>query len=185
MRTSRVPSWASMVAVCFVGLTLSACSSSTPGVLTQSDIPSYLGLTANPSASATAVRQEGTERHCKTAGVAVFTLPGWTMPKTGSIESMARSGSSPIVVSVDDSCASPSDARMAFKSDVGGMGPRIVGIGDEATLLDFSAGQRTYGVEWRKGNQIGVAFVVGPTKDKRIRPALVELLAHRAAANLG
>lgn len=109
-------------------------------------------------------------------------MPGRTIPKTGSILSMVRSGTGPIVVSADYSCTTPSDAHMAFKSDVGDNGPRIAGIGDEATLLDFSAGQRSYDVEWREGNQIGAVIVVGPTKDKRITHALVESLARRAAA---
>jgi hypothetical protein len=166
-----------------VAVALSACGgSSIPGVLTSAEIPSYLGLTANPSATTTAAHQQRTDDHCKKAGAAVFTLPGWTPPMTGSILSMTKSDSGPIVVSVDESCSSPSDAHMAFKSDAAGIGQQIDGIGDEATLLDLSAGQRSYEVAWREGSQIGAVLVVGLTNDNRITHALVELLARQAAA---
>src|ERR1700687_1422904 len=85
----------------------SACSSPTPGLLTQSDLPSYLGLKANPSATASESRHIGADPPCKKAGVAVFTVPGWRVPK-GRILSSANS---PVVVNAVDACATSSDAR--------------------------------------------------------------------------
>jgi hypothetical protein len=163
---------------------LSACGgTSTPGVLTQSDMPNYLGLKANPSAAATATRLETPSGpHCNKAGVAVFTVPGWRVPKRGNILDARGSGFSPIVISISFSCATSSDAHRAFKSGASFAGRPIAGIGDEATLLDLSAGQRSYALGSRKGNQFSAVFVFGPTKNKRITPALVELLARRAAA---
>jgi len=151
-------------------------------VLTQADIPSYLGLMVNPSASTTVARHEGSDPHCKKAGIAVFSASGWRVPTGGSLLIILQSGSGPVVVSADLSCATPSDASRAFKSDPSLLGRPIPGIGSEATLIDLSPGQRSYGVGWRKNARIEAVFVVGPKDDKRITPGLAQLLARRAAA---
>jgi hypothetical protein len=166
----------------FVGaMALSACSnSSTPGVLTLADIPSYLDVTANSAATASEGRAVGTTPHCTKAGVVVFTVPGWRVPKRG----LLTSANAPVVVSVDDVCVTSSDAHAGFTSDsgVGVVGP-VPGIGNEATLLDLGSGpQRMYLVGWRKGNQFGAVGVLGSAKNDRITPALAELLARRVAA---
>ena len=168
-----------IVGVLVVAVTLTACSSSTPGVLTQSDVPSNLGLTANPSATASESRHVGADPPCKKAGVTVFTVPGWRVPKGGLISS----ANSPVVVNAVDACATSSDARSAFTSAFACPRCSTVEIGDEARLIPPPvSGQRVDIVGWREGNQIGQLLVLGPATDKRITPALVELLARRAAA---
>jgi hypothetical protein len=166
------------VAFHVIALDLSACSSPSAGVLTQADIPIYLGLKLNPSAAAIEGRSFGSDPHCKKTGDAILTLPGWRAPTGTSPQSASR----PVVVSVDDSCTTTADAHQAFKSDASLAGRAIAGIGDEATLLRLGAGQRVYGVGWREGNQIGVVLVIGTTGDKHITQALATSLARRAVA---
>jgi hypothetical protein len=172
---NRCPRW--VVFVTFAGL-LAACSSrSTPGVLTSADIPSYLGVKANPDAAASQARNVR-PAPCKTAGIDAFGNPAG--------RSNTRSGVTPqpFVVSVSLTCDSVSQAQTAFKMIKGvSDGHDVVGIGDEARLINVTeVTQRLCGVGWREGNQIGTVLVLGPIKDKRITPALAELLARRAAA---
>ena len=166
-------------------LALSACGGqSTPGVLTQADIPNNLNLVANPSASVGATQEAGSERHCKKAPFAVFTAPGQAIPKANGISSMVRLplARGPYVVSGDYSCTTWSDARTAFKSDGEGSGHPITGIGDEARLQVLSTNGRVCEVEWREANHFGAVVVIGSTNEKRLLPALTEMLARRAAA---
>ena len=64
---------------------LSACSSSfRTRPAHPADIPGYLGVQANASATAAEARQTGMTPHCTRAGTAVFTVPGWQIPTEDS-----------------------------------------------------------------------------------------------------
>jgi len=167
-------------------LVLAACSpSSPPGLLTQSDLPSYLGVRADQHASVTAA---GSVRNaiCKSITAAVFN-GSWRQLHSGP-------ASIPVAVtSVSLSCPSVSQAQRYFNTiKVGAKGypvPAVKGypvsgIGDEAWLIDagHNADLREYSLAWRQGNRVGLVQVEGPLSDKRITPALVELLARRMAA---
>ena len=167
------------LAVSTATLALSACSSSTPGLLSQSDIPSDLGVKYNPSAGpdARSLRLAPCRKPAS-AVVATFTSGKPVYP---------------IVNSLAVSCPNVSQAQMFFDTrKVGARGypiPRIKGhsfpgIGDEAWIVDEGGGSdlRDYSLAWRQGNRVSSVTVEGLLSDKRITPALAELLARRAAA---
>jgi hypothetical protein len=167
------------LAVLGAALAVSACGgSATPGVLTSADIPSYLGVKANPSAAASEARSVR-PAPCKTAAVDAFGVPARHANTRSRIVSTR-----PFIVSVALTCDSVSQAQTAFNLiKKGGDGHALAGIGDEARLINVTeATQRVCTVGWRDGNQVGVVFVLGPIKDTRITPALTELLARRAIA---
>ena len=166
-------------------LTLSACSSSPPpGVLTQADIPSYLGVRPNPSATAAMARQAGRPPvHCTTTGLVLFSVPGQRVDT--STRPPERTQTTPIILASGVSCISVSYAKALFKETAFSFpgASRVTGIGDEATLVNISdVLNRFYIVQWRDNNQGGLIWTVGPPSDKRITSGLAELLARRAAA---
>jgi len=167
-------------------LALAACSSSTPaGVLTQSDLPSYLGVRTDQHASVAAAGSVRTVT-CKAVTAAVFN-GSWKQLHSGP-------ASIPVAVtSVSLSCQGVSQAQRYFNTiKVGAKGypvPAVKGypvsgLGDEAWLIDagHNADLREYSLAWRQGNRVDLVQVEGPLSDKRITRALVELLARRAAA---
>jgi hypothetical protein len=159
-------------------LALSACSSSpTPGVLTSADIPSHLGVKANPSATADYASRLTVPQSCKTVGVAVFSVPGMRLNEAV----LPTSAHTTAVTSVVLSCASESETRTSFGTAVGASVP---GIGDEAEWLNEGVvgGGRFYAILWRKNDKLGNVSVAGPTNDSHIGPGLAVLLARRAAA---
>jgi len=109
-------------------LALSACSSSPPpGVLTQADVPSYLGVRANPSAAASEARHTGTlAQGCKVAGNAVFTVPG-----TPAITKLTAVGSkAPEILNGVETCAATSEALDVYDGFVKNIqGRTLPGIG--------------------------------------------------------
>jgi len=157
---------------------LSACGSSlTPGVLTQSDIPSHLGVKLNPAESASEAQVRSAP--CKVAASVVF---------DGS-----KKPYSPTITSVGLSCASISQAQQYFNTTkVGGngyplpgvRGHSVPGIGDDAWFIDQGreSDLRFYTLVWRQGDRVSLVSVEGPVSDKRITPGLAELLARRVAA---
>jgi hypothetical protein len=165
------------VALLCAALALSACSSSTPGVLTQSDIPSYLGLQYDAVASASSARS-ARPAPCKTAAVRDFTIPG------RHLNARKEDTSLPFVGSVVLACASTSQARAVFTKTTKGAGGEVVaGIGDEALLGVVSQLKTTeYALGWRQGDEVCDLIIVASPTDQRITPALTELLARRAAA---
>ena len=162
---------------------LSACSSSpTPGVLTQSDIPSYLGVKLNPSESAYATRNEPSQTgHCTKVGITVFTVPGTRVDNTTQLPTSTES---PEVSSSSLSCRNTSDAQGMLMNGVAHYHERLVsGIGNEAWLANGSQPEeRHYVVFWRHNDDIGSVDTVGAPNDKHITPALAELLARRVVA---
>lgn len=169
-----IASW--LLATIIAAVALSACSSSSPpaGVLTRSDIPSYLGVKADQSASAAEARSVRTTP-CKLASGVVFDSKRAT------------------VTNVSLSCASVSQAQEYFNTiKVGAKGyplPGVVGhsltgVGDEAWLVDAGgkADLREYTLGWRQNEQVGLVTVEGPLANGRITPALAGLLARRVAA---
>jgi len=66
----------------------------------------------------------------------------------------------------------------------GGGGHSVPGIGEAAWLFAPVANPhvKEYFLGWREGSEIGDLLVLGTSTDKRITPALAELLARRAAA---
>src|SRR5665811_1534411 len=95
-----------------------------------------------------------------------------------------RTQRTPIVLSSGVSCTSTDYAKAAFhEAAVSTSGAsRITGIGDEAILVDLSdVLNRFYIVQWRDNSRGGLISAIGPPSDKRITPALAELLARRAA----
>ena len=157
---------------------LSACGgSSTSGVLTQSDIPSYLGVKANRSASDAERKREARTPHCTVTGVVVFSVPGKAVKAQSPLVSSA-----PTVLSADLSCVSVADARSAFNLIKDG-GQAVPGIGNEALLINVGSGDGVgYAIGWRQGDRVSLVSVGGPPNDKRITAALAELLARRVAA---
>jgi len=172
-----------LIAMLTIALILSACGSSpTPGVLTQSDIPSYLGVKLDLSESAYATRKEPSQTgHCTKIGITVFTVPTTQVDNTTQLPTSTKS---PEVSSSSLSCRSASDAQDLVTSGVTHYHERLVsGIGNEAWLANVSQpGERHYVVFWRDNNDIGSVDTVGAPNDRRITPALAELLARRAAA---
>lgn len=164
-------------------LALAACGSSLPaGVLTQSDIPSYLGVKADRSAFAPG---EGHISPCKGANGVVFD-GSWRHMKAGP-------SSIPVVTSMAVSCASVSQAHRYFDTrKVGAQGyplpgidgHPVPGVGDEAWFIDAGreADLRDYTLAWRQNDRVSFVSIEGSQNDKRITPALVELLARRAGA---
>ena len=180
---------------------LSACGGSpTPGVLTQSDIPSYLGVKLNRSASASQARQTRTPP-CNTDRVAVFTVPGQRIN-----EQALAPATAPQVTSASLACPNASTLDVAYRTTATGLaslygsGRAVSGVGDGAKLFDVgrvapaTAGEarlylpgkvsmaRAYLVIWREHDHAQVVLVSGPSGDKRITAALAELLARRVAA---
>ncbi|MDR3648005.1 MAG: hypothetical protein P4L20_02850 [Acidimicrobiales bacterium] len=164
-----------------VALALSACSSSpSPGVITQADIPSYLGVRANPTAAASEAQHLGTlAKGCKAAGNAIFSVPGARVITKINVLSKA-----PEVLNGVESCAAPSEALNVYDGFVkNSQGRTLPRIGNEGKITDLSGPRaRAYGITWRVNNQIGILEIEGPTSDKRITSGLAELLARRAAA---
>jgi hypothetical protein len=171
---------AKLLAVLCTALALSACGSSPRGLITSADIPSYLGVQANPSFSASQESQESATPHCQKARVADFSVPGIGL-KPGSL---LKKAIAPEIVNVDTSCDNASSAHSAFETAVNGIGGHsVVGIGNEARLANVSGkGARAYFVGWRQDNQVGFVLIAGSPSDNRIGPGLAELLAHRAVA---
>jgi hypothetical protein len=172
-KSGRIWRVTALVAVFAVGLTLSACGPSTPGVLTSADIPSYLGVKSNPSAAASGARAI-TLAPCKTGAIDAFGV-------------QARSGivsRGPFIISVGFTCDSVSQAQTAFKLfKTGRDGHALGGFGNEAWLVGVrgSTGQE-YALGWRQGSRVSIVLLEGRLTDKRITAGLVELLARRAAA---
>jgi len=170
-----------LVALLGASLVLSACStSSRPGVLSRADIPSYLGVSVSHSGSAGMLLPVAQFHGCKTVGVVFFSA---SVPN--ELQGNPTVSKAPGIVSVAVSCPSVADAQKAFRTFLTGTGGRSVsGLGDEARLFNVSKGgsDRLYIVGWRQSNQIGAVDVGGPPNDKRITPALAELLARRAVA---
>jgi hypothetical protein len=174
---NRRPRW--VVLLTFGGL-LAACSSpSAPGVLTSTDIPSYLDVKANPSATVDYAGRLSPPHRCTTVGVAVFSVP--SQPLNMSI--LPTSAQTRVVTTARISCANVSEARASFGTAAG---VSVSGIGDEAQWLNegVAGGGRFYAIIWRKNNQLGNVSVAGPKDDSRIGPGLTELLARRAVARV-
>ena len=160
---------------------LSECSSSTPGLLTQSDIPSYLAVTANASATNSQALLESAPDRCKQAGVAIFSRPRASVIATDLI--LNNSPSSPEIISTSISCPSESDAHLAYETYARDWGRHsILHLGAEADLGKLLPSTRNFIVGWRQNTAIGWLLLAGAPDDKRITPALAELLARRAAA---
>jgi hypothetical protein len=105
----------------------------------------------------------------------------------------AGPSSIPDVTSIALSCASVSQAHQYFNMiKVGAKGyplpgvkgHSVPGIGDEAWFIDQGRDSdlRFYTLAWRQDDRVSLVQVEAPLSDKRITPALVELLARRAAA---
>ena len=160
---------------------VSACGgSSTPGVLTQADIPSYLGVRSTSSTLGEIGAPLPRTHGCKATGVAIFTAP-----VRDAISALPNVAKSPAVLSAALSCPRATAAQGVVGAFVTGRDTRSVpGLGGRAKLVNLSRGgmDRDYEVIWRQGNEIGSVDLGGPPSDKRITPALVELLARRAAA---
>jgi hypothetical protein len=159
-----------------LAVALSACGgTSTPSLLTQSDVPSNLGVKSDPSAAATLERQDKSPPACKKAGTAVF----------GPHPLSTHLPTSLLVVNVDWSCTSPSTTKKAFDIFLKQLGGRMVpGIGNEAALANTGGDaefERSFTVDWYENTRVGALIIQGGPKDKRITPALAELLARRAA----
>jgi hypothetical protein len=173
-----------LVAVVGIALILSACGdSSAPGVLTQAEIPSYLNVKADSLGAAAKAWQSAPIPHCKRVDLALFTVPG-TVLKLGESAPVPKS---PIILSALVSCATVADAKSTFASyfrDVDRLGGHAVkGIGDEAQMDGIGQlGRSVDFIGWRNRNQISVILLDGAMSNKRITPALIELLGRRAAA---
>jgi len=155
---------------------LSACSASPSGVLTTADVPKYLDVSVNPSASASISRQEVSPPGCRPTGVAAF---GMHLLSTGLPMSVQ-------IVSTDWTCTSISGAKHNFAALFHVKGGHLVPmIGDEAALLNSGSQslERSFAVEWRRNNQLGAIAIQGPPSARRLTAALAELLARRAAAS--
>jgi hypothetical protein len=177
---STAPSW---VAVLGAALALSACSSpSSTGVLSQVDIPSYLGVQPNSSATAFEASHASPPAHCVTTGLVLFSEPGKRVDT--STRPPERTTTTPIIVSSSVSCASIADAKIGMREGGALPGTRsVTGIGDKATFTDLSDRlNRSYVVQWRDDNRGGFIWAIGAPNDKRITPGLAEELARRAAA---
>ena len=166
-------------AVIFVSLfALSACGSPRPPGLTSADIPSYLGVTTDSSATAAWSSRLSTPHGCNKAGVGVFTVPG------KPLNSLLVPGPvhSPAVISMLLSCATTSQARRSFATAVGAS---VSGFSDQAKWLNKGVtpdGDQVFAITWRKDRHLGTVLVAGPVGDTRIGPGLTESLARRAIA---
>jgi hypothetical protein len=172
-----------VVAFLVAALSLSACSSPTPGVLTQSDIPTSLGVKLNQSASATWEDHFSPRAHCTKAAFVIFSLPEI---RVLNVYHQLLVDREPEVASYALSCASTSDSRGAFKSTLRGGGTSshsVARIGDQAVLANISdGGTRSYIVLWRLRDALGLVLVAGQPKYRQITPGLAESLARRAVA---
>jgi hypothetical protein len=190
-----------VVTFLLVAVQLSACTGgpSPPGVLTQANIPGYLGVKFNPSQTASLAGQTITPP-CKTHNVTVFTVPGQKdyEPTLGLVHA-------PQVTSVSVACSNASEQGKTYRTmsnalaSLYGTGSPVSGVGDDAKLFNVgrveprAGGSRLYSrgygspahsylVVWRANDQIDAVTISGPSEDERITPALAELLARRAAA---
>jgi len=165
-------------------LALSACGgSSTPSMLTQSDIPSYLDVKVDDKSAFQP--SEVQTAPCKGANGVVFD-GSWRHLKPGP-------SYIPTVTSIAISCSSVSQAQRFFVArKIGGkgypgagtVGHSVPGIGDEAWFIDdgSNAYLRDYSLVWRQNDRVSSVAVEARGSEKRITPALVELLARRVAA---
>jgi hypothetical protein len=172
-----------LIVALIAAVALSACgSSSTPGLLTQADIPSHLGVRLDQSESAYATRIEPSQTgHCAKIGINYFDVQGTRENDTTRVPVVTKS---PEVSSSSLSCKSTSDAQDMLSDGVTHYHERsLSGIGNEAWLANASQpGERHYVVFWRQNNDVGSVTILGTPNDKRITPALAESLARRAAA---
>ncbi len=182
-----------VAALLAIALTLSACSgSSKPGVLINADIPSYLNLQMNASALVTVEGGPGLNR-ALSSGLHQ-TCSSWHptafIPSGKSGESLGGEGDPlhyPEVLALTFRCSSPSAALALFQ--VSSRGRRsVTGVGDRAAIFDAGKDDsqsyprsRVYIIDWVQGRFAGIDALAGRGSDERITPALVELLAHRAA----
>lgn len=154
-------------------LALSACAKSHSfSLLTSANMPSYLGVAANPSVTINYAGRLTAAHGCKMIGVAVLSMPG--KPVDAAV--LPASAEFPVVTEVLATCTS--------KPPIGAHGAvPVSGIGNMAVWAyrGTAGGGRLYSILWAKGNQYGTVTVAGPTGDDRIGPGLAELLAHRAA----
>jgi hypothetical protein len=165
-----------------------------------------LGVKANPSESAFQSRPIQTPP-CKTGKLSVFSTPGQR-----GYEQNLGPANAPQVTSLAADCSNPSRETVAYRtfttamSSLYGAGDSVPGVGNGAEIYNVGriakvptqvSGQtelilrgkgsvpaaRSYLVLWRADDQIDTVIVTGPSGDKRITPALAELLARRAAAS--
>jgi hypothetical protein len=170
------------LALCFgaAALALSACGgSSTHGVLTSADVPSYLGVAPNASATADYGNRLIAPTGCQTAGVAVFSIPG----KAVNAAKLPSSANGPVVSEILSSCTKQSTLYRDF---IGGVSEPIFGFGEQADLVDNGGGGfgggLLWSVSWRNGEHFGIMSLSGPGSDRRLGLKLDELLARRGAA---
>jgi hypothetical protein len=171
---------AQLVVVMTAAIALSACSSSSSGVLTQAEIPSSLGVKAE-GALASLAREFKVPSRCLRTGFTVFGVPS---RQVDTRTHPPASSNSSEIISSNLSCASPSDARMILTSALMLSGAHSInGIGDEAVLIDVNKpGLRYYIVIWSDNSLLRELYVLGALKDARITAGLTELLARRAAS---
>ena len=167
---------------------LTSCGSSRPGLLTNADIPRYLGVHENPAATK---RAPGGAEH-PAPFLAALACPGvfqvvFTPPEKVGVpfEASGKPAAYPTVVSAAVKCG----PNLSFVPNSPGNASsrKLSGIGDKATLFDFSdttgyPNTRAYLITWQKGATAGEVGVQGPDADARVTLGLVELLAHRAVA---
>jgi hypothetical protein len=170
-----------LIAVFVIVLALSACGgSSAPGVLIQSDIPSYLGVKVNPQLRSQMLNELAPD-HCQVSKTTVFNAPG--VKVESNIGLLNNNPKGPEVSSSEVVCPSEVDAQGALAAYAKGWHARsIAGIEDEAVIGTLLPSQRNYILGWRQGFDLGIIFIASSPTDKRITPALAELLARRAAA---
>ena len=175
------------------GISFAACGAASPLVLTSADIPSFLGVHANPGVFTTVAGGEetvmpmpiGPHEQCPEWYHNAFVPPG----RHG--EAAAGEGV-PItyaeVMILAWHCADLSQARLGFHL-LSDSRQSVTGVSDQAAILnrtddsnDGYPDSRVFIIDWREGQAVGALELAGPDSDKRITPALAELLARRAAA---
>jgi len=172
-----------------LGLTLSACSSSS-GTLTESDIPSYLHLVQNTSEPSLLNDIFPRWPGCTSSSVVAFTPVGKRVIGVSSSEGGAEYVE---VLSFVSSCGTSSKAHASF-ANVFQPAPnshrafvpplkRVAGVGNEAVLLDEVFGDRSYALLWLSGPHLGFVFVQGPPGDTHVTLGLAKQLAEDAVAN--
>jgi len=151
------------VALCVIAVSLSACTSPPPSVLTIADIPSYLGVKPNASASVEYASRVNPPSHCRTTGVAVFSVPAKPLDEA----LLPASSQAPVVSAVDWLCSKKGPSSgWQISSQNEGMG----------------GGGWYLGVIWSQGDRMGAITVAGPVGDRRLSMGLADMLARRAAA---
>lgn len=148
-----------------VVVNLSACTSPPRSVLTIADIPSYLGVKLNASASVEYANRLTPPSHCRATGVAVFSVP--TKPLDEAL--LPASSLAPVVSAVDWSC---SNKRTSSGLQITSQNERTGG------------GGWYFGVVWSQGDRMGAITVAGPVDDRRLSMGLANMLARRAAARV-